>query len=90
MFNEGRYAERVASGDLLLVVKKSRLTEMTQIRNYVPGTESQEVHITNRDGELLVKAHRFLRPDGKLAASGLIDPKRIYKDGEWFALIAQD
>jgi hypothetical protein len=82
MFNDARYAERVKSGELQLVVKKSRITNMTYIRNYIPGTESQELHILTMDGTLLVKAHRFLRPDGQLAASGLIDPKRIYDNGE--------
>jgi hypothetical protein len=29
----------------------------------------------------MAKAHRYLRPDGKLAASGMVDPKRVVRDG---------
>ena len=90
MFNEAEYAKRVEDGELTLIVKKSRITKMTHIRNYVPGTESQELHIVNKTGDLLVKAHRFLRPDGELAASGLIDPKRIYDNGEIVGLASLD
>jgi hypothetical protein len=86
MFNEGQYTERAATGELKLIVKKSRVTQRTEIRNWVPGTESQELHFLDQSGELLVKAHRFLRPDGELAASGLVDPKRIYQDGQWYGL----
>ena len=35
---------------------------------------------------LLAKAHRFLRPDGLLAASGLIDPKRVVRDNIMYIL----
>jgi hypothetical protein len=30
---------------------------------------------------LVAKTHRYLRPDGKLAASGLEDPKRLVENG---------
>ncbi len=87
MFNEGLYAERVVSGELILEVANSHVTDKTYLRNYMTGTESQEVHIKDLNGKLLVKAHRYLRPDGLLAASGLIDPKRIrISEFEWFGL----
>jgi hypothetical protein len=90
IFNDEQYAGRVERGELLLIVKKSRPTRMTNIQNYIPGTESQEIHISDNDGNLLVKAHRFLRPDMKLAASGLIDPKRIFLNGEWIGLVSPE
>jgi hypothetical protein len=86
IFNEGQYTERVATGKLRLIVKKSRVTQMTEIKTWIPGTESQELHFLDKAGEIVVKAHRFLRPDGQLAASGLVDPKRIFLNGEWYGL----
>ena len=86
MFNDGKYTERAAAGEFRIVVAKSRVTQMTHIRNWVPGTESQEIHFLDSKGDIVVKAHRFLRPDGQLAASGLVDPKRIFLNGEIFAL----
>jgi hypothetical protein len=90
IFNEERYAERVEEGELTLVVKKSRITKMQEIRDWIPHTESQEIHILDKDNNLLVKAHRFLRPDGKLAASGLIDPKRIFLNGKLYGLASPE
>jgi hypothetical protein len=75
IFNEGRYVERVERGELRMIVKKTRIAQMTHIRNWIPGTESQELHFLDADNNVVAKAHRFLRPDGKLAASGMVDPK---------------
>jgi hypothetical protein len=86
LFNEGGFLEKVESGELRMIVKKTRITLMTFIRNWVPGTESQEIHLLDIHGNLIVKAHRFLRPDGKLAASGMLDPKRILIEGKIYGL----
>jgi hypothetical protein len=86
LFNDGGFLEKVASGELTLIVKKSRITKMTDIRNWIPGTESQEVHLVDANNNLVVKAHRFLRPDGQLAASGMLDPKRVFVGGKFYAL----
>lgn len=44
----------------------------------MPGTLSQEVKYFDQEGNLIAKVHRYLGPDGGLAASGLEDPKRIF------------
>ena len=59
---------------------------MTYIKNWMPGTESQEIHFIDADNNVVAKAHRFMRPDGKLAASGMIDPKRVFSDGKLYGL----
>ena len=86
LFNEGGFLEKVESGELRMIVKKTRITQMTHIRNWVPGTESQEIHLLDTDDNVIVKAHRFLKPDGKLAASGMLDPKRIFIEGKIYGL----
>ena len=73
-----------------MVVKKTRVTQMIYIRNWIPGTESQEIHFLDANDNVVAKAHRFLRPDGKLAASGMIDPKRVFSEGKWYALVSPD
>jgi hypothetical protein len=90
IFNEGQYVEKAARGELQMIVKKSRDAQMTFIRNWVPGTQSQEVHFLDADNNLVAKAHRFLRPDGTLAASGMVDPKRVFSDGKWYGLVSPD
>jgi len=86
IFNEDRYTERGESGELRVEIKRSRKVLTDKVRNWVPGTLSQEVRYYDQDGLLLAKAHRYLRPDGKLAASGLIDPKRVFRDGVMYIL----
>lgn len=79
IFNEGRFPERVAAGELRVVVKRSRPALDSTIRNWAPGTLSQELRYYDADNNLVAKTHRYLRPDGRLAASGLEDPKRVLK-----------
>ena|ERR1017187_1460176 len=86
IFNEGEYVERVERGELRMIVKNTRISPMTYIQNWMPGTESQELHFLDADDNLVAKAHRFLRPDGKLAA----DPKRVYSQGKWYGLRSPD
>ena len=69
-----------------MVVKKTGIAQMTYIKNWIPGTQSQELHFLDADNNLVAKAHRFLRPDGKLAASGMVDPKRVFSAGKWYGL----
>lgn len=66
--------------ELALEVKRSREVLADVVKDWVPGTLSQELRFYDNNNRLVVKAHRYLRPDGKLAASGKIDPKRVLKD----------
>jgi hypothetical protein len=90
IFNNGQYVERAGRGELTIVVKKTRIAQMTHIRNWTPGTQSQELHFLDADNNVVAKAHRFLRPDGNLAASGMIDPKRVFSEGKWYGLVSPD
>src|SRR5579863_3409270 len=54
------------------------------------GTLSQELRYYDRDNNLVAKAHRFLRPDGRLAASGLVDPKRVRRGDVMYILRAAE
>lgn len=90
IFNEGGYVEKAERGELRMIVKKSRISAWTHIRNWMPGTESQELEFRDADDNVVAKGHRFLRPDGKLAASGMIDPKRVYSQGKWYGLRSPD
>lgn len=81
IFNLGRFQERVAAGELTVVIKRSVPATDSSIRNWAPGTLSQELRYYDKENNLVAKTHRYLRPDGTLAASGLEDPKRVV-DGQ--------
>ena len=40
----------------------------------------------DKDGSELVRAHRFVLPDGSIGASGKPDPKRLLKDGKLYRI----
>jgi hypothetical protein len=77
IFNEDRIAERGESGELRVEIKRSKPATNPALNNWMPGTLSQELRYYDQDNNLIAKAHRYLRPDGRFAASGLIDPKRV-------------
>lgn len=77
VFNRGRFSDRVASGELSIKVAKSKPATNSNIRGWVPGTLSQMVFYYDGEGNIVAKTHRYYRPDGSLAASGLEDPKRV-------------
>ncbi|HVC21868.1 MAG TPA: hypothetical protein VNH82_00275 [Candidatus Dormibacteraeota bacterium] len=43
----------------------------------IRGTMTQIVHYHWRGGCIAAVVHRYMRPDGRLAASGLEDPKQV-------------
>lgn len=47
--------------------------------------QSQMISYIGPDGHEVARAHRYLRTDGTIGASGLPDPKRIKKDGVLYA-----
>ena len=48
-------------------------------------TQSQMISYIGPDGHEVARAHRYLRTDGTIGASGLPDPKRVKKDGVLYA-----
>lgn len=88
VFNQQRLVERVEAGELSIVVDESRPARNSSIRGWMHGTLSQSVLFLDSNGVLLAKAHRYLRPDGQLAASGKYDPKRVLWQGKYLILAA--
>jgi hypothetical protein len=77
IFNKGKFPEGVSSGELRCEIKRSKEVFDETLTNWIPGTLSQELRYYDQNNNLIAKTHRYLRPDGKLAASGLEDPKRV-------------
>ena len=85
MFNQGGYIEGVAKGDI--VERITHVGTPNPELNLPPGSESQEVtYVDANTGDELVRAHRYVLPDGSMGASGKPDPKRIWKDGKLYRL----
>jgi hypothetical protein len=79
--------DRVNSDDLRIEIGRSKpVPAERNIRNWIPGTMSQSIKYFDRNNALIAKAHRYLRPDGLLAASGMADPKRVLLNGTYYIL----
>jgi hypothetical protein len=89
IFNDLRIAERADRGELRAEIKRSRPVMDASIRNWVPGTLSQEIRYYDAENNLVAKAHRY-RPDGTLAAGGKPDPKRVMNEGTIYVLQAPE
>lgn len=77
MFNADRIEARASSGELTVVVLVSR--DVRAELKMPPGTKSQRIAYVDVHGNHVAVAHRYLRPDDTLAASGLPDPKGLVR-----------
>jgi hypothetical protein len=76
-FNQGKYYERMKSGELVAYRKKNSHPDPPP-RGEPFCTHSQILYYYTKDGAPVAIVHQYLRPDGKLGASGLPDPKRLF------------
>lgn len=82
-----RHLARIRDRTYTEVIKRDvAKTDDYCIRHDFPkGTRAQIVTYFDRAGRTVAVVHRFVKPDGTLAASGLPDPKLILVDDEyWF------
>lgn len=88
LFNDN-YLDLIEAGKLREVVMRGAGRHPSLYAAHEPYcTESQEVlYIDPATGRELARAHRYLRPDGTVGASGLPDPKRVFVNGIIYRII---
>ena len=75
-FRNSQYPKLITEGRLQAVVLKDTPLQEPGSRGEPPGTRSQVIRYEDPiDGQWLVIVHQYVRPDGKLGASGQPDPK---------------
>lgn len=78
IFAEADYEGRVQRGEVLVRIIEDNHPSRTKA-NEPFCTRSQMIQYRRqRDNAVLVLAHRYLRTDGAIGASGKPDPKKIY------------
>ena len=84
IFNEGRYHERLQSGEFhsTIVNEVRRKHGDHRVRN----TRSQVVDYRDKHWQRVARVHQYRRKDGLLGASGRPDPKMVFHDGVLYAL----
>ena len=81
VFNSLRLDERVASQGYTVVIRDSK--HPLKSRAAEPYcTRSEAILYLDPQGNKVAIAHRYLRRDGSLGASGLPDPKCVWHRGE--------
>jgi hypothetical protein len=88
LFNE-RYLDKISTGAIASKVMRGGGRHPSPILANEPYcTESQEVsYIDPITNEEVARAHRYLRPDGTIGASGRPDPKRVFYDGVLYRIV---
>lgn len=85
-FNDGRFWERVQSGELRAEEWDSRHPSLTAA-NEPYCTRSLFLSYLDQENNEVARVHQYLRPDGTIGASGRPDPKRLLADGVLYRLV---
>jgi hypothetical protein len=75
-FNEGKYWERVKSGELREIV---RTDKPTKAAHQPSGSRSQIIAYFDGSRKVAI-VHQYLRADGSIGGSGRPDPNEITED----------
>jgi len=88
LFNE-HYLDGINSGRIHMKVMRGAGRHPSPPLAFEPYcTESQEIYYFDSEtNQEIARAHRYLRPDGTLGASGLPDPKRVFLNGIWYRMV---
>jgi len=84
LFNDGRYWDKLKSGELTALVLQSRVSKSLPYETV--EILSQMVSYRDSSGQEVARVHQYLRPDGTIAASGKPDPKRLLQEGILYRL----
>ncbi len=79
-FNDGRYWQRAQTGDLREVIIRDGHPSAPKA-NEPFCTRSQTIIYIDSDGGRIAVVHQYLRQDGTLGASGMPDPKKLWREG---------
>jgi hypothetical protein len=84
LFNEQQFTDKIRAGKVSVRVEKE--WPAPPHLGFEEGTVSQLVTYIGGNGHLVAQIHRYKRPDGTLAASGLPDPKKLVLGGVLYVL----
>ena len=85
MFNEGRYWERMVSGEFFEVLYREGHPS-PKSSGEPPCTRSQIIAYLDSRGRQVAIVHQYLRKDGKLGGSGRPDPKKLFHRGRLYVM----
>src|SRR5574337_561934 len=78
VYAEADYEGRVQRGELVVSIIDDNHPSRTKAREPICTRSQMIQYRRRRDNVVLVLAHRYLRRDGTIGASGKPDPKKIY------------
>jgi hypothetical protein len=81
LFRAARIEDRLASGELTIVVKRGTERRAPARIGEPRGTVSHAVVYLDGQGRAQAIAHEYLRPDGSIGAGGQRDPKWLRYEG---------
>src|SRR5260370_13213226 len=85
MFNDGKYWEQTRNGRLRPILVANNHPSSPRAKEPI-CTRSQYLIYVNDKGQKVAGVHQYLRPNGKLGASGRPDPKELFVNGILYIL----
>ncbi|HEY6285525.1 MAG TPA: hypothetical protein VIX20_07685 [Ktedonobacteraceae bacterium] len=85
MFNEGKYWEQTRTGKLRPRLVANNHPSSPRAKEPI-CTRSQYIIYVYTKGQKVAGVHQYLRPNGKLGASGRPDPKELFVNGILYVL----
>ena len=86
LFNNSQYSEKIKHGLLQKIVLKKTLLQNPNQKGEPEGTYSEVILYQDQGADSFAIVHQYLRPDGRIGASGKPDPKRLKIKGEIYAV----
>jgi hypothetical protein len=82
LFNDADYVGQVRRAILYELIRRCKQKRPCRgSPEDPPETRSQTVEFFNRHGDRIAVVHRYVRPDGRIGASGKQDPKWLLHEG---------
>lgn len=79
-FNNGLYWQQAQAGELREFIVRDGHPSAPKA-NEPFCTRSQTIIYIDQEGHRIAVVHQYLRQDGTLGASGVPDPKKLWRDG---------
>ena len=85
IFAEHQIIDRIEEGEFMeKVVKSSPISPPFTDYKGQQCVRTEEVFVLDGGNEQIARCHRFITADGKVGASGLLDPKEFTIKGVWY------
>lgn len=86
LFNDSQYSEKIRRVLLQKIVLRKTLLQKPNQKGEPEGTYPEVILYKDQEADSFAIVHQYVRPDGRIGASGKPDPKRLKIEGKIYAV----